>query len=105
MPGRVAPLLAHPLRDRVLYEYQHEPTLPSEVARRIGRPLNLVSYHTRVLLRHGCLELVRVERRRGAPTHFYRAVVDQFLEDEEWVSLSVTRRRNLALSTLARAAA
>jgi hypothetical protein len=104
MSDRLARVLAHPLRDRVLFEYQGEPACPSEVAQRIGRPLNLVSYHTGVLARHGCLELVRTERRRGAQAHYYRATVAQFIDDAGWSSLGVTRRRNLALNTLARVA-
>jgi DNA-binding transcriptional ArsR family regulator len=70
-------LLAHPLRDRLLFEYQGDPTSPSKVARRLGESVSLVSYHTDVLARNGCLELVRTERRRGAIEHFYRAIVAQ----------------------------
>jgi hypothetical protein len=104
MSERIARVLAHQLRNHVLFEYQGEPASPSEVARRIGQPVNLVSYHTGVLLRHGCIELVRTGRRRGAQVSYYRATVSQFIEDASWVSLSVTRRRHLALNTLAQAA-
>jgi hypothetical protein len=105
MSDRLAQLLAHPLRDRVLLEYQTGPACPSEIARRLGRPLNAISYHTLVLARHGCLELVRTVRRRGAITHYYRALVPQFIDDDEWAALSVVRRRHLALDMLSRASA
>lgn len=103
MSDGLARVLAHPLRDRVLFEYQAEPACPSEVARRLERPLNLVSYHTGVLARHGCLELVRTELRRGGEARYYRATVDQFIDDASWPTLSVVRRRSLALNTLGRA--
>lgn len=102
MTDRLARVLAHPLRDRVLFEYRDGPRCPSEVARRLGRPLNLVSYHTAVLARHGCLELVRTERRRGALTRFYRCTVDQAIGDGDWVHVPVALRRTLALETLGR---
>lgn len=104
MSDRLAQVLAHPLRDRILFEYQGTPACASEVAHRVGRPLNVVSYHTRVLVRHGCLELVRTERRRGALARYYRATVTQLIEDEAWADLTVARRRHLALDTLARVA-
>jgi DNA-binding transcriptional ArsR family regulator len=104
MVDRVLDVLAHPLRDRILFEYQQGPTCPSAVARRVGRPLNLVSYHTRVLDSAGCLELVRTERRRGGLVHYYRATVTQFIEDREWQQLTPAHRRALTSSTLKRLA-
>jgi DNA-binding transcriptional ArsR family regulator len=102
MPDRIA-AIAHPLRDRVLFEYQRGPVSPSEVARRTGLPLNVVGYHTGVLERHGCVELVRSERQSGALTRFYRATVAQDIEDEHWAQVPAARRRRFVLETLARA--
>jgi hypothetical protein len=93
-------VLAHPLRDRVLFEYQGEPTSPARVARRIRRPVNLVSYHTRVLVRHGCLALVRTERRQGALEHFYRSTVGQLVSDDDWAGVPTPLQRVLALGTV-----
>jgi hypothetical protein len=104
MSDRLARVLAHPLRDRVLLEYQGEPACASEVAARLDRPVNLVSYHTRVLVRHGCLELVRTERRRGADARYFRATVAQYIDNPGWRGLDVTRRRSFALNTLGRVA-
>jgi hypothetical protein len=100
MADRLARMHAHPLRDRVLFEYQADPMSPSEVARRLGRPVNLISYHTAVLVRHGCIELVRTEQRRGATTHFYRSTVAQTIDDEAWDGLPEALRRELVLGTL-----
>src|SRR3954453_3614820 len=100
MSDRLARVLAHPLRDRVLFEYQGAPAAPSEVAGRLGRPLNLVSYHTGVLVRLGCLELVRTERRRGGLTRVYRSTVGQILDPGAWIALPLPLRRALVLRTL-----
>ena len=98
-------MLAHALRDRLLFAYQLGPASPSDLARRTGEPLNLVSYHTRVLLRHGWLELVRTERRRGGTASVYRATAPGFIEDDEWQRLPLQRRRALIRSLVAVAAA
>src|SRR3954463_12997504 len=100
MSDRLAQVLAHPLRDRVLFEYQGKPTSPARVARRLGRPVNLISYHTGVLLEHGCLALVRTERRRGALQHFYRSNIDQIVADDDWEAVPASLRRALVLATL-----
>jgi DNA-binding transcriptional ArsR family regulator len=101
MAARPSRLLAHALRDRLLAAYQLGPASPSDLARRTGEPLNLVSYHTRVLLRHGWLELVRTERRRGGTARLYRATAPGFIEDDEWQRLPLQRRRALIRSLVA----
>jgi hypothetical protein len=71
-------------------------TSPSAIATALGAPLNLVSYHTQVLLRAGAIELVRTRPRRGAQEHFYRAVLLAEIEDAPWSELPLTLRRALA---------
>jgi hypothetical protein len=87
MSDDVARLLAHPLRQRLLFEY-HEPTSPSKAARRLRQPVNLVSYHTNVL------------RRRGAIEHFYRSATRPMIEDAEWDSLTQRMRREIVLGSV-----
>jgi len=99
MPDDVARLLAHPLRQRLLFEYDR-PTSPSKAARRLGEPVNLVSYHTGVLRRRGWIELVRTERRRGATEHVYRSTGPPDIEDRDWARLSLRVRRAIVLGTL-----
>jgi DNA-binding transcriptional ArsR family regulator len=69
---QTARALAHPLRLLLATEYALAVTSPSKIARTLEMPLNLVSYHTRVLADAGLLELVRVQPRRGAQEHYYR---------------------------------
>jgi DNA-binding transcriptional ArsR family regulator len=100
----VAHLLAHPLRQRLLFEYD-EPTSPSKAAGRLGQPVNVVSYHTGVLRRHGWIELVRTEQRRGATEHFYRSARPRVVEDAIWAGLAPRKRRAIVLGTLGAVAA
>ena len=99
MPGDLAHLLTHPLRQLLLFEYD-EPTSPSKAAARLGEPVNVVSYHTDVLRRHGWIELVGTERRRGATEHFYRSVGPRVIEDAVWARLPARTRRAIVLGAL-----
>jgi DNA-binding transcriptional ArsR family regulator len=91
----LARLARHPLRQHVLFKYAEAVTSPSAVATALGARLNLVSYHTGVLLRAGVIELVRTEARRGATEHFYRAALKGDIEDDDWEKLPSTVRRGL----------
>ena len=97
---QLARALAHPLRQRLYYEYHREPTSPSRAAKRLDARLNVVSYHTRVLLSHRCIELVDRRRVRGTVERFYRATLDPIIEDEEWEALPIQLKRGLTHGTL-----
>jgi hypothetical protein len=99
MSDEVARLLAHPLRLRLLFEYER-PSSPSKVARRIEQPVNVVSYHTNVLHRRGWIELVRTAQRRGATESFYRTTGDPKVEDDDWRRISLPLRHAVVLRTL-----
>jgi hypothetical protein len=100
MGDPLARALKNPLRSRLLYEYRRDVTSPSRLAVQLGEPLNLVSYHTNVLARLGCVELVRTVKRRGATEHFYRSQVRPGVEDAQWQRLPTAERRALTLSNL-----
>jgi hypothetical protein len=104
MSDDVARLLAHPLRQRLLFEYE-TPSSPSKAARRLQQPVNVVSYHTGVLHRRGWLELVRTRRRRGAVEHFYRSTGPRVIEDADWGKLPLRVRHAIVLATLSGTAA
>ena len=99
MPGDLAHLLAHPLRQHLLFEYD-EPTSPSKVAARLGERVNVVSYHTDVLRRHGWIELVGTEQRRGATEHVYRSTGPRVIEDAVWAQMPARTRRAIILGAL-----
>jgi hypothetical protein len=103
MPDGLARLLRQPLRRRLLLEYSVGAESPAVLARRLGERVNLVSYHTGVLARHGYVELVRSERHRGVLTRFYRATVGTVIEDAQWTLLPASLRRELVLGTIGQA--
>lgn len=96
MDVRLAKALSHPLRQRLLVALNDRVASPSDLADELGARLGDVSYHTRQLHLHGCLELVRTERRRGAIKHFYTASVRFEVEDEQWRDLPAGDRRRMA---------
>src|SRR4051794_27450301 len=96
----VARLIRHPLRQQLLFKYAEQVSSPAAVAAVLGRPLNLVAYHTTLLREAGFIELVRTERRRGAKTHFYRAILKSEIEAVAWERLPVGLRRALTRLTM-----
>jgi DNA-binding transcriptional ArsR family regulator len=100
-PVDVARALAHPLRHRMLLEFHRSPSSPSQVARTLDAPLNVVSYHTKELCRRGCIELVDSRRVRGATERFYRSTVEPILDDDDWAALPARLRRELTQRALA----
>jgi hypothetical protein len=92
--------LSHPLRRRLFFEYHREATSPSRAAKRLDARLNVVSYHTHVLLEQRCIQEVDSRRVRGAIERFYRATLDPIIEDDEWVALPRQLRRAMTQTTL-----
>jgi DNA-binding transcriptional ArsR family regulator len=81
--------------------YTNREASPSQVAEELGASLGDVSYHTKRLLEHGCIELVRAVRGRGGVKHFYRAAVQYELSDEQWSLLTPSLRRQAAAPIVA----
>jgi hypothetical protein len=92
---RLAKALSHPLRQRLLMAYTGRVLSPSQVAAELDASLGDVSYHTKQLLAHGCIELVEAVRGRGGVKHYYRATVPYEVGDREWRTLSPELRRRL----------
>ena len=68
---RQAAMLAAPLRQRIL-EALAEPGSASTMARTLGLARQKVAYHVRQLEKHGFVELVREEKRRGCKERIVR---------------------------------
>jgi hypothetical protein len=64
--------LAHPVRIQILEILSERVASPNLLATDLNTALTHIAYHTRVLDRCGCLELVETAQRRGATEHFYR---------------------------------
>ena len=92
--------IGHPLRLRLLTIFNERVASPSDLAAELGEPIGNVSYHTRILARLGCVELVKTKQVRGAVEHYYRAVVRPVFSDEDWAELPQSIRKSLAGAVL-----
>jgi DNA-binding transcriptional ArsR family regulator len=97
---RLVRAIGHPLRLRLLTIFNERVASPSDLAAELGEPIGNVSYHTRILARLGCVELVRTKQVRGAVEHYYRAVVRPVFSDDDWAELPLSIRKSLAGSVL-----
>jgi DNA-binding transcriptional ArsR family regulator len=77
-------LLQHQLRKRLLRLYvgARGKRSPKELTIPVNKSVSLVGYHVRVLAKHGAVEIVAEQPRRGAVEHFYRAT--PLIDDVPW---------------------
>jgi DNA-binding MarR family transcriptional regulator len=82
--------MSHPTRFHAMTALVEENATPAQIAARIGEPLNNVTYHIKVLVELGCVELVRTQPARGGRVveHVYRATQRAYLDSEAWEELS-----------------
>jgi DNA-binding transcriptional ArsR family regulator len=85
---RLAKALAHPLRVRILEVINERPISPAAFTRELDGPaLSQVSYHFRVLEKHGCIECIEEVKRRGSMEHIYRGTRRALFGDADWAKL------------------
>ena len=87
--------LAHPLRQKILAALSERVASPSELADELGEPLGNVSYHVRMLVDLGSIQLVSTTPRRGALEHHYKAVVRPFFDDAAYATFPTSTKRAL----------
>jgi DNA-binding transcriptional ArsR family regulator len=97
---RLVRAIGHPLRLRLLTIFNERVASPSDLAAELGEPIGNVSYHTRILARLGCVELVKTKQVRGAVEHYYRAVVRPVFSDDDWAELPLSIRKSVAGAVL-----
>lgn len=88
--------VAHRIRVQALTIFNERVASPREVSEEIGEDLTLLVHHVNVLIKCGCIELVRTEPRGGAVEHFYRAIRRPEVNAEEWQTLPDSTKRELA---------
>jgi DNA-binding transcriptional ArsR family regulator len=93
--------MSHPVRRAMLRHYiETGPIAPVEVANAIGIDLSKASYHSRILLELGCLELVRTEQVRGSTKHYYRATERHLIETPQWSEIPDELREGTLIDTM-----
>lgn len=93
--------LAHPVRIQILRVLSERVASPNMLAADLETGLTHVAYHTRVLDRCGCLELVETAQRRGATEHFYKAREDTTFS---WMPLHLDQQACQEVSSILREA-
>ena len=76
--------LSHPMRVRILEALQGRTASPTELAKRFGESLGVVSYHANALLDVECIEQVGTRPKRGTIEHFYTARPRSFIGHQDW---------------------
>jgi DNA-binding transcriptional ArsR family regulator len=91
----------HPIRVQILSILGEGPNSPARMQRRMENvSLNLVSYHIKELVKFGCIELVRKEKRNGATEHVYRTVKRPFFDAEQWEAVDPNLRQPITATIL-----
>lgn len=77
-------LLRHPLRRELLrlYVAENDSLSPKELTDFTKQSLSKVGYHVRELAKHGAVELVDTQPRRGSVEHFY--VATSLVDEVPW---------------------
>jgi DNA-binding transcriptional ArsR family regulator len=81
---RLVRALSHPLRVRILEILTERAASPNELVDVLEYPLGHIAYHSRVLEKCGCIELVRTAQRRGAVEHYFQASPRSFIGHQDW---------------------
>src|ERR1700742_4768702 len=93
--------MSHPVRRAMLRHYiETGPIAPVEVAEALDIDLSKASYHSRILLELGCLELVSTEQVRGSTKHFYRATERHLGGDRAWTELDPDEREGVLVDCM-----
>lgn len=92
--------LAHPLRVQILEVLNERQASPNELMEILDYPLGNVAYHTRVLEKCGCIELVATERRRGAIEHYFRAKPRSYIGHQDWRKVPRSVRNEVSGASL-----
>lgn len=68
---RLTRALSHPLRMKILDQLRAGVASSSELSQQLGTRQGVISYHAKVLVQYGCLELVHNAPREGAVVESY----------------------------------
>jgi len=92
--------MGHPLRMRILEAFDAGERSPRELATELGEPLGNVSYHVRMLVDLGLLQLVRTTQKRGALEHHYVLAARPVISDVTWSRLPGQLKASVTRSVL-----
>lgn len=97
---RFAQALNHPLRTEIVAILSDTCASPREMADELGEELSNVAYHTKELLKLGCIEVVDREQVRGATKTRYRATTKMLLDNPDWERLGKAVRTGISVNAM-----
>lgn len=97
---RLVAALSHETRAHAMAVFTERPASTKEIAAELKKSVSAVWYHVDKLVKLGCIELVRSEKRRGAMEHFYRATVRHFFSDDAWENVPKSKRLAISMGVL-----
>jgi len=89
-------VVQHPIRVDALQILNEGEASAAQIARQTGEDMKKVGHHVKALADAGCIELVRIEKNRGAEEHFYVASLRPCIGDEEWALLPPKARHEIS---------
>jgi DNA-binding transcriptional ArsR family regulator len=96
----LAAAVSHPTRTQCFTILGERVASPAEIARQLRADVTNVGYHIRALRAWGLIEQVDERPVRGSVEHFYRAVQNPEISDEEEATLDAEERRHFAETIL-----
>jgi DNA-binding transcriptional ArsR family regulator len=96
----LAKALSHAVRIEILKILNEEEASLEMLARLVGKPAALVSYHTNVLRDCGCVSLTRTEPRGGSVENYYRAEPRSFIGHQDWHKVPRSLRPSVTSAAL-----
>lgn len=92
--------LSHPTRAHAFAVFTERPASTSEIAAEVEEETGAVHHHVQKLLKLGCIEEVKSERRRGATEHYYRATARHYFDPDAWEAIPKKGRLDISMSVL-----
>ncbi len=100
---RLAVVLAHPIRLKIITELSMREMSPKQFFEEFGYgSISRVDEHFKVLVKYGWLRFIRSKsggRRRGATEHFYRAPELVVIDNDTWAELPYSIRAEFSSTT------
>jgi DNA-binding transcriptional ArsR family regulator len=88
--------MGHRIRIEILTLLNEGVYTPDEISERLGEPLGKVTHHISELVDRGAIELARTEPARNWTRHYYRAVEQPYVSEEEALAMTPQQRQIFA---------
>lgn len=88
--------MGHRIRIEILTLLNEGVYTPDEISERLGEPLGKVTHHISELVDRGAIELARTEPARNWTRHYYRAVEQPYISEEQALQMTPQQRQIFA---------